>query len=391
MLKIFTQQKVLHIVFKSANCVDYIYPHYYSEFKKKKINKLEFLIWDIEAEKILDQMPGIKKIYTIKQLSNFFKFINFFKKKNIILSFFLYILNLIFYKNKKLLNYIQSFDILYFDSKSFKNLVFKKLILNVLNKSNKKIFLVPHGPHYTTSYEEIEYDNFFLNPRVYLLLSNKFSNPWVKNLIKKKQCKYIGFPTSNNVWQENIKKQININSYGFIFRPFIQKKNKKQLKNYDCYINPYDQNIFMLFLAKKLSDQKKKIILRLHPSSRVDDFLDAYSNELRQISYSFSKGSIHDFMNKVSNVVSFHSTALIYAYFYDKKVYLYSNYLEKITYKKWPILKKVYNSFCIKFSNENDFFKKIKLNKKIEKKNFNYFFTTIIFAIILVRIWPNII
>ena len=361
-------KKILHIVFKNTSCVDYIFPYFDSKLDLKR-NNLEFLIWDVDAIRIADNLPKNFKNYTYKNIFHFVRFRKLFKLNKIkILKFKSLIDSSVFLKIYKIKSYIKKFDEIYFDCRSFDSLIFKKTIFYILNNLKKKIIYVPHAAHYRSSSEELTKSNIALPQRYDLILSNKLSNPWIKFDLSKKNCFYLNLPTNNKLWKKKIKFFENKDNkvVGFIFRPFIKKKNKTQLSKKDYYINSYEENLMMIEIAKYLFSKGYKIIFRLHPSSKIKDFENYYKNDLKFFKFLFSKGSIHDFLIDIDKVVSFHSTALIYAANYKKKIYLLKTDLEKKIYIKWPKLKKIYKSFCIEIKDKEDF------KKKFIKREFNY-------------------
>ena len=93
MTKYQKKTKFLHIVFKSTNCVDYIYPFYFKKIKYEN-HSLDFLIWDVNYKKIRDQLPYNFNKYCVKDISYFAKIpkilkLNFFFFKVCRLSIFL--------------------------------------------------------------------------------------------------------------------------------------------------------------------------------------------------------------------------------------------------------------------------------------------------------------
>ena len=353
------KKKFLHIIFKGTNCIDYIYPYY---FKKTKYDKhsLDFLIWDPNYNKIKKNLPINFHKFNVLNISQFTKIPQVLKiKKNFLKIFQNFFDYKIFFKYRKLEKYLSKFDKVFLDCKSFENLFFKKTIFDIIQKNKITIYYVPHGPHYRSSHEEIADSNLSVNFDYKLILSNKKSNPWKTKNINKQKCKYIGFPASNKLWRyqiKNLKQRYKKNqTIGFLFRPFIKKKNRKQLINSDYYINSYEENLFMINLSKKLFLNGYNILYRLHPSTLETDFLDNYCENLKKFSFDFSYGSIHNFMTQAHTIVSFHSTSLIYGAFYKNEIFLFENDLQKKIYSKWPKLKYIYNSFTKNFDSEKKF------------------------------------
>ena len=365
--------KYLHIIFKSSNSIDYIYPYY---FKKSKYENhiIEFLIWDPNFKIIYNNLP--KRYdkydkYKVRDISEFFKFSSLFNlNKNFLKHIENYFDNYFFFHFKKLENYMNGFDKIFFDCKSFQNLFFKKSIFKILIENNHTPIYVPHGPHYRTTYDEIGDDNLSVNFFYKLLLSNKKSDPWKKKKIKKQNCIYIGLPSYDKVWLKKInllkKKHLKKKTIGFIFRPFIKRKSRNQLVNNDYYINSYEENLLMINLSKKLYSKGHDIIFRLHPSSSEKKFLEYYNEDLNNISFNFSKGSIHDFFVEANTIISFHSTSLIYGALYKNRIFLINNDLAKKIYLKWPGLKNIYNSFTRTFENEKQ------LESILNKRNLRF-------------------
>ena len=100
--------KYLHIIFKSSNSIDYIYPYY---FKKSKYENhiIEFLIWDPNFKIIYNNLP--KRYdkydkYKVRDISEFFKFSSLFNlNKNFLKHIENYFDNYFFFHFKKLENY----------------------------------------------------------------------------------------------------------------------------------------------------------------------------------------------------------------------------------------------------------------------------------------------
>lgn len=364
MVKYQKKTKFLHIVFKSTNCVDYIYPFYFKKIKHEN-HTLDFLIWDVNYKKIKDQLPYNFNKYCVKDISYFIKSPEILKLKKFFIRFIDY---QFLFNYKRLNNYIKKFDKIFFDCKSFESLFFKNIIFDILKENKLTVTYVPHGPHYRTSYEEMADNNLKVPFSYKLILSNKKSNPWITKKIKKKDCLYLGFPSLDTKWKYEFN-NLNVNTnkrktIGFLFRPFRKQKNRSQLKNDDYYVNSYEENIFMINLSKSLFSNGYNIVYRLHPSSNRKEFLTSYKKDLKKIKIQFSKGSIHNFISQLDNVISFHSTSLIYAAFYNKKIFLIKNDLESLIYKKWPKLKKIYNSFSMIFENKKQFYKVFYKKKK---------------------------
>lgn len=372
-----------HIIFKNTSNLDFIIPYYSLKFKSGKFDKLIIIVWDLNDSRIKKNLIKLNKLFKINlkiyYLRSFFgknKLLrklseNFFLKK----KFFINKLSFNLVNLKRIEKIIKNSDKIYLDNKEFSQIYFLEILLRIIKVQCLEIILVPHAPHYRKLGEEIDKDNLILLKEYSIKYKVLFSNRKNFDLLKKKYSSiYYGLPCSklNFPRNTNYNKEKNV---GIILRPFIKKFNSKSLQRYDYYISSYEDNIFFLNIAKELNNKGYNIFFRLHPSTDIENFKNYYGNKLNEFNFNYFSGSIYEFFLNCNNIVSFHSTSLIYAVIFKCKIFLYKNNLSKKIYKNWPILKTVYQSLTVEFTNLNEinfknniFNKKLNLTKKVLKK-----------------------
>lgn len=377
-------KKVLHIVYKSSNSVDYIYPLFFLKSKKKEY-KISYLIWDFRPKHLIKNFP--KKNLLNYKIYTFWNFLLFNLKSDTISGHFYFqrlyfrLINLFYFliNKKKLKNFLQSFDKIYMDCRELQSMPMYKNFCMILKSLNKEIIFVPHSAHYTNLIRETSdlHKQLFQGIKKKLIMSTKKSLPWKDTGgFKKEECIYLGLPSLNDEWLRVFKKLtqncINKKTVGFAFRPFDRNFENRLLKfrGGDDYINTFSDNISFINIAKILNRMGYKISFRLHPSTKEDSFLKFYKKEISNLKFNFSRNTVHDFLSENHYIVSFNSSALIYACNYNKIIFLKENYLTDKVFKRWRLLKQMFHEFSLTFKDKNDFIKKF-YNKKNYKK-YNY-------------------
>jgi hypothetical protein len=372
-------QKTLHIIFKNTNCVDFIYPKFFVEQKESRI-KIDYLIWDLSVFHLKKYLPKNLDFKTFsawdfidKKFNLHFLEKSFYTKR--LYYFFLKKCNFLLHK-QKLRDFLLGYDSVYLDCREFDYVPFVKSFVEILNSIKKTITFVPHGPHYRDKVRETCYDHviFFSKLKKKLILSNKYSEPWLDvGGFKKDECIYQGFPARNKTWLEFIEKLKTENydekNIGFLFRPFNRNFNQTFLnfRKEDHYVNSYAENQSFIRIAKKLVNQGYKVIFRLHPSSKFDAFKKFYKKDLKNLEFEFSQNTVHDFYSKCQYVLSFNSSSLIYGCLYNKNVFLKINSLSEKVWNEWPGIDKIYKSFSNLFIDESDFFNKFNYKNSLLK------------------------
>ena len=374
--------KSLHIIYKNTNCVDFIYPEFY--LKNKLGCRFDYLIWDFNQDHIKKYLP--KKEGFDYNTYSVWNFINnrFYVKKleqtyylKRIYYFIIKKIDLLLQK-KKLKEFLLKYDDIFIDCRECDYIPYVREFSNILKSIHKAIKFVPHGPHYRDNIRETSLDQkiYFEGLKKKLILSNKYSKPWIDiGGFKKNECFYNGLPAKNNDWLVNIvklkKKNYDEKNIGFLFRPFFLNFNNKilNLKKTDHYINSFEENNTFIDIAKKLYQDGYKILFRLHPSSKFDSFRKFYGKNLEGLEFELCTNTIHDFYLKCQYVLSFNSSSLIYGCLYDKNIFLKKNSLTLKVWDEWKGIDKIYDTFCNYFLDEKDFFEKFKNKKNLKKFN----------------------
>ena len=365
----------LHIIYKNTSSLDFITPYYHKLYNSGKLNKLIIFVWDLKAENIKKNIINKKKLFNIPVKIYFLKDFLYVKKlipliiftrRTLVLRYISYFLLKFVINQKNIFKILKSNNKIYLDNKNFYQIELFYFFFKILKKINKKIFLVPHAPHYRHLGEE--YDNSVKHTLLKFKINYEIicSNKKNFNVLKEKNICYIGLPASDKIWVNKFIK-IKRNYIGFIMRPFIKKYNQKKLLNFDYYISSYEDNYKFIKYAYLLNKKGYKILFRLHPSSNILEFKKNYNNLLEKFNYTIHKGSIYNFISLCKKIITFHSTAVIYAAYFKSDILLYNNNLTKKIYQNWPELKNLYNSICNEFSDfSNINFKK---NKGKKPKN----------------------
>jgi hypothetical protein len=380
-----------HILYKNTSCFDFFLPNF-ANFQ----NNLTIILWDNDnniknIKKNLPTQSFLKKInlkidiYTVSDFFNlkicFIANLFFIFKLKKILYFFTK--NFSILNTNKLIFFLRKFNNISIDGRDFDQIQQKEILFDCLNKTNKNIAIMPHAPHYRTSHSE---KNFFCNLKkdklenFTILIANKQSYQNANFL----NSKYFPPPAISNSWINLLKKkkllEINNSSFykiGIILRPFRKKYSKTKLKKkkVDYYVSSYEENIEILKQCQNLVKNNCKIFLRLHPSTNRNEFYKIYKEYIIKNKIILTSNSIHEFLISCDAVISYPSTAIIYGYFYKKRVFLINNDLQKKIEKKWPYLNYLYSSIAIKI-NIRDIknIKKIFFKKKHFKNKFKNFF-----------------
>ena len=385
-------KKVLHIVYKSSNSVDYIYPLFFLKSKRKEY-KINYLIWDFRPKHLIKNFP--KKNFLNYKIYTFWSFLLLDIRSNILSNYFYFqrlffkCINIFYFliNKKKLKNFLQSFDKIYMDCRELQSMPMYKSFCKILKSINKEIIFIPHSAHYTNLIRETSdlHKKLFHSVKKKLIMSTKKSMPWKDTGgFEKEECIYLGLPSLNEKWLSAYKKLTknykNKKTIGFVFRPFDRNFENKLLKfrGGDDYINTFSDNISFINIAKTLSKKGYKISIRLHPSTKEDSFIKFYKKEIADLKFNFSRNTIHDFLSENQYIISFNSSALIYACNYNKIIFLKENYLTDKVFKRWKLLKQIFYKFSVTFKNENDLMKKF--NNKRNYKKYNY-------KVILNKLW----
>ena len=217
-------------------------------------------------------------------------------------------------------------DVILFDNRSETRFFGRDRFFDYLERTHKKVVLLPHAPHHTgtTAFTPFDEHGERLPNYCEYWTPFTFDTPWVHIPERRSQFYYIGYPGLDGEWLAWLK--LSRQETGeestppitqplkclFIIRKFLEKGEAKP-PEHDAYIFEHDEFVGylnMLGQALRRTNIDTEVIVKPHPSNNfrsVKRAMDASGIPKWRISHE----SIYAHVNSIDCVVSLYSTALL--------------------------------------------------------------------------------